>query len=82
VSIYSTLEVVRSFRDSLPEERKEQGQDEADDDTGHNGEVEAEPIPFDNDIPREPADPGDLIPQSQDQPYSRYDSADDDEDLS
>jgi hypothetical protein len=47
----------------FPEERQEEGQDEADDDTGYNGEIEAEPIPLYIDIPRELPDPGDFIPQ-------------------
>jgi hypothetical protein len=36
---------------SLPEEAEEEGQDEADDNTGHNGEIEAEPVPLDKDVP-------------------------------
>ena len=48
-----------------PEERKEQSQDETDDDTGHNGEIEAEPLPLDVDVPGELADPGDFISEDQ-----------------
>jgi hypothetical protein len=66
----------------FPEERKEQGQEKADDDTGHNWEIKAEPLPLDVDIPRKLPDPGDLIPQGQEQSYPRYNSADDDKDLS
>ena len=78
MSIYSTLEVVRSFRTSFSEESKEQGQQEADNDTGHEGKVKGEPFPLDNDIAGKLPDPGDLIPQGQDKPYShqyytRYD---------
>jgi hypothetical protein len=65
VSIYSTLEVMRSFRVSLSEESEEQGQDEADDDASHEGKVKGKPFPFDNDIPRKLSDPGDLIPEDQ-----------------
>lgn len=65
MSIYSTLEVVRSFRYLFSEKSEEQGQDEADDDTGYNGEIEAEPLPLDVDITRKLPDPGDLIPQCQ-----------------
>lgn len=53
-----------SFSRGLPlEERKEQRQQEADDDAGHEGEVKGEPFPLDYDIPGEPPDPGDLVPQ-------------------
>ena len=50
---------------------EDQGQQEADDDTGHEGEIKGEFIPLDNDIPGEPPDPGDLIPQDHDQPKHR-----------
>ena len=58
----------RSFRRLFPEESEEQGQDEADDDAGHEGKVKGKPFPLDNDVPGEPADPGDLVTQDQDEP--------------
>jgi Ni,Fe-hydrogenase III small subunit len=46
---------------SLPEDGKEKGQKEADDDAGHEGEIEGELVPLDINIPGEPADPRDLV---------------------
>jgi len=58
-------------RGLFPEDGNKESQQEADDDTGHDGEVEAEFVPLDIDIPWEPPDPGELIPQDQDHPYPR-----------
>ncbi len=44
------------------EQVKEESQEEADDDTGHEGKIEGELVPLDDDIAGEPADPGDFIP--------------------
>ena len=65
----------------LPEESEEQGQDDADDDTGYNGEIEGEPLSLDVDIPRQLPDPGDLIPQGQEQTYDHENHTTDDQDL-
>ena len=66
---------------SLSKKGEEEGQKKADDDASHEREIEGEFVPLDVDIAGEPADPGDLIAQDQDQPQDHEEYTTDDQDL-
>jgi hypothetical protein len=60
---------VKAFLKGLfPEQRKQQGQDNADENGGHNGEIEGKVLFSDDDISGKPPDPRNFLPDQQEDP--------------
>ncbi len=63
---------------SAPHQPEDQAQDETDQDASPQGEVKGEILPFDDDVPRQPAQPGNLGKQQQRHPQPYQDDAQED----
>jgi hypothetical protein len=64
---HGSITIMRRFR-SFSKQRKQQGQDDANEDGSNNGKVEGEILPSNDDIPGKSPDPRNFLPDQQKEP--------------